>query len=73
MVLMSAVTPAPEEGSKPAMVSTTGGFSAMIFRSRKLLTCPEFGTESYIGTCSEVTYAPTLEKNFVAIKGRASP
>jgi hypothetical protein len=25
MVLMSAVTPAPEEGSNPAMVRTTGG------------------------------------------------
>ena len=33
MVLMSAVAPAPEEGSKPAMVKTTGGFSAMILAS----------------------------------------
>jgi hypothetical protein len=49
MVLMSAVTPAPEEGSNPAIVSTTGGFSAMAFRFRKLLSCPEFGTESHIG------------------------
>jgi hypothetical protein len=34
---MSAVTPAPDEGSNPAIVSTTGGFSAMAFRSRKLV------------------------------------
>jgi hypothetical protein len=28
-VLMSAVTPAPEEGSNPAMLRTTGGPEAM--------------------------------------------
>jgi hypothetical protein len=27
--LMSAVIPAPEEGSNPAIVSTTGGVAAM--------------------------------------------
>jgi hypothetical protein len=31
---MSAVIPAPDEGSKPAMVSTTGGFSAMVTKER---------------------------------------
>ena len=30
MVLMSAVTPAPDEGSKPAMVSTTLGVSGIV-------------------------------------------
>jgi len=30
---MSAVTPAPEEGSNPAMVRTMGGFSDMVFGS----------------------------------------
>ena len=31
MVLMSAVMPAPDEGSNPAIVSTTGGVAAMAF------------------------------------------
>jgi hypothetical protein len=52
---MSAVTPAPEEGSNPAIVSSTGGFSAMAFRFEKLLSCPEFGTESHIGNTPELT------------------
>jgi hypothetical protein len=34
MVLMSAVTPAPEEGSKPAMLNTTKGVSAMADKTR---------------------------------------
>jgi hypothetical protein len=29
MVLMSAVMPAPDEGSNPAIVSTTGGVTPM--------------------------------------------
>jgi hypothetical protein len=29
MVLMSAVIPAPDEGSKPAIVSTTGGVTVI--------------------------------------------
>jgi hypothetical protein len=28
--LMSAVIPAPEEGSNPAIVNTTGGLAAML-------------------------------------------
>src|SRR5580658_9064903 len=35
MVLISAVIPAPEEGSKPAMVRTTGGFRGIIEMYRK--------------------------------------
>jgi hypothetical protein len=30
MVFISAVTPAPEEGSKPAMVRTTGGIKDIL-------------------------------------------
>jgi hypothetical protein len=30
--LMSAVTPAPDEGSNPAIVRTIGGFSGMALR-----------------------------------------
>jgi hypothetical protein len=63
MVLMSAVMPAPDEGSNPAIVSTTGGFSAMAFRSRKLLCCADFGTESHIGKFSELTLFILREKN----------
>jgi len=35
MVLMSAVTPAPDEGSKPAIVRTTGGVGAIDEMYRK--------------------------------------
>jgi hypothetical protein len=54
---MSAVIPAPEEGSKPAIVSTTGGLSGMTFRSRELRLQVEFGTASHIGGSIEVTLA----------------
>src|SRR5712692_3493895 len=48
MVLMSAVTPAPEEGSNPAMVNTTGGAGAIraIYRKRSLLQIPFDGVPS---------------------------
>jgi hypothetical protein len=34
---MSAVTPAPDEGSKPAMVNTTGGFPGIIVEEKSVL------------------------------------
>src|SRR5207302_11373649 len=42
IVLMSAVTPAHDEGSNPATVSTMGGASAMlaIYQNRALLKIP---------------------------------
>ena len=36
MVFMSAVTPAPDDGSNPAMVKTTGGVVGMWGMYRKL-------------------------------------
>jgi hypothetical protein len=39
---MSAVTPAPEDGSKPAIVNTTGGFSAIPVKEKSVLLYAKF-------------------------------
>jgi hypothetical protein len=49
MVLISAVTPAPDEGSNPAMVRITGGISAMLSDSRQAQDLTTSGTISNIG------------------------
>jgi hypothetical protein len=58
---MSAVTPAPDEGSKPAIVSTMGGFSAMAQNAHPV------GTGFIVR--SPVAYMTQAEKNISEIQG----
>jgi hypothetical protein len=51
IVFMSAVTPAPEEGSKPAIVKTTGGVTAMAFTVNPKL---KQGKKTYGGSVEPV-------------------
>jgi hypothetical protein len=62
MVLMSAVTPAPEEGSNPAMVRTIGGFSDMDFGSSKSDSIVVQGPASHIGGTWKLLSGPPAKK-----------
>ena len=68
MVLMSAVTPAPDDGSNPAMVRTTGGFSAMTFCTQNKPGRSLDRQETHIGRCQKLLSdrPPTL-KFFLSI------